>query len=102
VKHGSVSDKLQILAGQLLCQEDARSDHHNSLRSGRLENPQSIKDTHVGLAAACGKHTDAFEMLSKGIQSNLLVRAQLEHRFAFQYRYYTAKNKGTEAPLCRF
>jgi len=30
-----------------------------------------------------------------------LVRAQLEHRFAFQYRYYTAKNKGTEAPLCQ-
>jgi len=29
-----------------------------------------------------------------------LVGAKLEHHHAFQYSYYTAKNKGTEAPLC--
>jgi hypothetical protein len=31
-----------------------------------------------------------------------LVGAKLDHRFAFQYSYYTAKNKGTKAPLCQF
>jgi hypothetical protein len=40
-----------------------------------------------------------FQVLGKGIQSTLLVRAKLEHHLAFQYSYYTAKNRGTKAPL---
>jgi hypothetical protein len=42
-----------------------------------------------------------FQILNKGIESTLLVRAKLEHHQAFQYRYYTAKIKETQAPLCQ-
>jgi hypothetical protein len=42
-----------------------------------------------------------FQILDKSIQSTLLVRAKLEHHLAFQYRYYTAKIKETQAPLCQ-
>jgi peptidyl-tRNA hydrolase len=79
VKYSNGSDEFQILAGQLLRKQNARSNHHNGLRSVSLELTQSIKDTHVGLAAASREHTDAFEMLGKGIQSSLLVRAELNH-----------------------
>jgi hypothetical protein len=35
------------------------------------------------------------------VQCAFLVRAKLNHHQAFQYRYYTAKHKGTGAPLCQ-
>jgi len=100
VQHRGIGDKLQKLARQLLCQEDAGCRHNNGLRSLFEKLTNRIKDRNVGLAAASGDNHLTFQVLGKGIQSTLLVGAKLEHHQASQYRYYTAKNKGTEAPLC--
>jgi len=102
VQYGNVSDKLQKLTGQLLSKQNAGSNHHDGFRSIRLKLTQSIKDSNVSLATTSRNNHLTFGILGEGIQSTLLVGAKLDHRFAFQYSYYTAKNKGTEAPLCQF
>jgi hypothetical protein len=79
VKHSNGSDEFQILTGELLGKQNARSNHYNGLGSVSLKLTQSIKDPNVGLAAASREHTDAFRMLGKGIQSSLLVGTELDH-----------------------
>ena len=67
VKHSNASDELQILTGELLGKQNARSNHYNSLRSVSLKLTHSIEDSHVGLTAASGEHTDTLRMLSESI-----------------------------------
>jgi len=83
VKNSSSRDKLKILRTQLLCQQNAGRDHHNGLRGIRLKLTHGIKDTHIGLTAASGKHTDTFVVLGESVKCLLLVRTELNHRSHF-------------------
>ena len=79
VHHSCIGDKLKILTGELLCQKNTRSNNYNGLRSLRKKLVDCIKDTYVGLTTTRRKHTDAFRMLLKSIQSILLVGTKLNH-----------------------
>jgi hypothetical protein len=79
VQNLSICDKLKELAGQLLCQEDARSTDYNSLRSIFQKLTNSIKDSDVGLAAASRDNHLTLAVLQQGIQSTLLVGTELNH-----------------------
>jgi len=98
VHHVSVGDKLKVFTRQLLRQEDARRHHYDGFGSIRLKLLQGIKDSHVGLTTTRRKHTDAFRMLLKGIQSNLLMRTELNHVLGCVWDYYSRK-RGPEEPL---
>jgi hypothetical protein len=63
MKNRSVGDKLQILAGELLTQENTWRNNYNCLWDVRLELTNSIKDTHVSFSATCWKYADTFRML---------------------------------------
>jgi hypothetical protein len=79
VQNGSSRDKLKELTGQLLCQEDARCHHHNSLRSIGLKLTQSIKDGNIGLTPASRDNHLTLTILCQSIQSTVLVGSELNH-----------------------
>jgi hypothetical protein len=102
MKNRSVGDELQILAGELLAQENTGTNHNNSLwfRVRKLTN--SIKDTHVSFSRAGWHHYNTFRMLLESIQGSLLVRAKLEHHQSIQYSYYKALLGKTQVPCATF
>ena len=79
VHHSSICDKLQILTGELLCQQNTGSNHYDGFGGIRFELLHSIKNTHVGLTAACGKDAHPFGVLLESIQGDLLMGAKLNH-----------------------
>ena len=99
VHHMSICDKLKILAGQLLCQEDARSNHYDGLRSLFAKLLNGIKNTNVGFTTASRKNTDALGNLAQGIKSDLLMGAKLEQGLRCVWDYCSRKGSPKEPPV---
>jgi len=97
VENLSVGDKLQKLTGQLLCQENARSNHHNGLRSFRLQLTQSIVDHLQSLTTASGDNDLTLSVLCHCSDSTFLMGAELNHRSHRVWEYYSTK-RGPAGP----